>query len=146
MGNLATQAGFQAMLQSCLLTLPENGPLQPGDEWTVSAETSNPVLGGNPRRITTCRYVGPWTEADQRLWKITWQAVTDFDADANPDGTTLEVIGQQSSVEALFLRSAGRLESSTDRQTMTLRITTGKQSIEQTLKQSIQCQWVAEEE
>ncbi len=145
MAGFATQEGFQAMLQSCLLVLPENGPLQPNDEWTVTVEAPNPALGGKPRRSTTYHYVGPQTAGEQSLEKFTRQAVTEFDLDANPEGTTLEVIEQQSSGEALFLRSAGRLESSTDKQTMTLRITVGKQSVRQTLKQTVKCQWVDKE-
>jgi hypothetical protein len=145
MGSLASQEGLQGMLQSCLLVLPENGPLQPGDEWTVSTETTNPVLGGKPSRTSTYRYVGPQTEGDQTLEKISRQTVTDFVADAAPGDTTIQIIGQQASGEAFFARSEGRLESSTDQQTMTLRFVTGKQTVEQTLEQTVQCQWIAKE-
>lgn len=145
LGNVASQEAIQGMLQSCLLELPENGPLQPGDEWTVSTKTTNPVLGGKPVRTSTYHYVGPQTKAGLTLEKISRQTVTDFDADAASGDTKIEIIGQEGSGEALFVRSAGRLESSTDRQTMTLRIVTGKQSVEQTLEQTVQCQWIAEE-
>ena len=145
MGGFATEKGFQAMLQSCLLVLPENGPLQPDKAWSVTVEASNPVLGGKPRRTTTYHYVGPQTVGKQTLEKFTLQAATDFDIGVNSEGTTIEVLEQQASGEALFLRPAGRLESSTNKQAITLRLTTGKQSIKQTLNQTVECQWVEKE-
>jgi|GEM_PF-6527083 len=142
MGGLASQEGLQELLQSCWLVLPQNGPLQPGDSWSVATETPNPVLGGKLQRTSTYHYVGPQARTNETLEEFTRQAVTRFEADTNPGATTVQIRDQQSSGKALFLRSAGRLESSTDSQTLTLRMTTGKHSAVQTLEQTVQCQWI----
>ncbi|MEO2046143.1 MAG: hypothetical protein ABGX16_06165 [Pirellulales bacterium] len=142
MVSLATPEAFQAMLQSCWLVLPKKGPLQLDQEWTVTSETANQLLGGTPHRTNTYHYVGPQTVDSQPLEKFTQRAITKFDTTADTDGTTIQIVEQQASGETLFHRSAGRLESSTNKQTMTLRFTTDQQSVEQTLEQMVQCQWI----
>jgi hypothetical protein len=145
MVNLVTPEAFQAMLQSCWLVLPEKGPLQPDQEWTVTSETTNQLLGGKPHRTNTYHYVGPQTVDSQPLEKFAQRAITEFDTTTATDDTTIQVVEQQASGETLFHRSAGRLESSTDKQTMTLRFTTDQQTVEQSLEQIVQCQWIPPE-
>lgn len=141
MVSLATPEAFQAMLQSCWLVLPEKGQLAPGNAWTITSELANPLLGGVTYRTNTYHYLGPQTVRSQSLEKFSQQAVTHFDAAPDTNGTIIQILKQEESGEAFFHRAEGRLESSTSKQTMTLQITTNQQTVEQSLEQSVQCQW-----
>jgi hypothetical protein len=56
----------------------------------------------------------------------------------------VEVNEQKSSVEILFNREAGRLESSKVEQEMALKITVQGQEIDQKLKQTVTMKWLPE--
>lgn len=139
LGELATAEGLKKMVSGVAFELPET--LEPGKEWTTTAEMSNPVLGTQTIK-TTYRYDGPKEADGAHLESFTPKLEVSF---AGSDAVTVKVTEQTSSGEMLFNRDAGRLQSTQLHHTMAMDFATGGQNVSQSLVQDIKFQWLPED-
>jgi hypothetical protein len=138
MGDLATAKGLENTMSRMSLEMPET--LEQGTTWTSTSEMSNPALGKQTIAITY-KYVGPREkegaifEAFEPTLEITFAG----------GAATATIEEQKSSGEVLFNRTAGRLESTKLDHTMKLKLVVAGQTLNQTLTQSNEMQWIPEE-
>jgi hypothetical protein len=138
MGELATAKGLEETMSRMSLEMPET--LATGETWTTTSEIQNPVLGKQTINITY-KYVGP-REKDGVTYEV-FEPTLDI---AFAGGTATATIEEQkSSGEVLFNRTAGRLESTKLDHTMKLKLGVAGQTLNQTLTQSNEMQWVPAE-
>ena len=137
LGNRMTEKGFQAMMQQMALVLPLPADLVAGHHWTTSAEMQNPHLGKIATRMTFT-YQGPRTLEGQVLEVFVPKLEMKFGDEQTAESSQLKVEAQKTRGEFLFNRTAGRLESSSLEQEMTLQITNGDREVEQKMKQKVE--------
>jgi hypothetical protein len=139
MGDLATAEGLEKTMERMAFELPET--LDPSKPWTSTAEAANPVLGKQTIKITY-RYVGP-RDVDGVTLEVFKPTL---DIAFAGGAATAKIEDQTTNGEILFNRTAGRLESTSLVHHMTLVLTTGGQTITQTLDQETEMKWLAEGE
>jgi hypothetical protein len=139
MGDLATAKGLENTMSRMSLEMPET--LEQGTTWTSTSEMNNPALGKQTIAITY-KYIGPREkegatfEAFEPTLEITFAG----------GAATATIEEQKSSGEVLFNRTAGRLESTKLDHTMKLKLVVAGQTLNQTLTQSTDMQWMPPEE
>jgi Family of unknown function (DUF6263) len=139
MGELATAKGLEETMSRMSLEMPET--LTEGETWTTTSEIQNPVLGKQTITITY-KYVGP-TDKDGVTYEV-FEPTLDIAFAGGAATATIEE--QKSSGEVRFNRTAGRLESTKLDHTMKLKLGVAGQTLNQTLTQSNEMQWVPAEE
>ena len=75
---------------------------------------------------------------------FTMQMAFDFGNGKMPDGASIQILQQQSTGKMLFNRPAGRLESSATELILQIEIAKDGQIIEQTIEQTVELQWMKE--
>ncbi len=139
MGDMATAEGLEQMMERMAFEVPET--LDPSKPWTSTAEAENAVLGKQTIKIEY-RYVGA-----RDVDGVALEAFKPTLDIAFAGGTaTAKIEKQTTDGEILFNRTAGRLESTSLVHHMTLVLTTGGQTITQTLDQVTEMKWLAEGE
>ncbi|MCA9236076.1 MAG: hypothetical protein KDA44_11430 [Planctomycetales bacterium] len=138
MGELASKDGLQHLVQQGALTLPED--LTEGKEWTTKVEMKNPMVG-TQTIVTTYRYEGPRDVDGETLEVISPTLDVKFG-----EGAQVEIVGQESSGEILFNRKAGRLQKSSIKQGMDLKMSVGGQESNLKVDQTITLTWVSPED
>jgi hypothetical protein len=139
MGDLATAKGLEDTMSRMSFEMPET--LETGTTWTSTTETNNPALGKQTITITY-KYVGPREKDGAKLEVFEPRLEIAF-----AGGVAIATIEEQkSSGEVLFNRSAGRLESTRLDHTMKLKLVVAGQTLNQTLTQSTDMQWMPPEE
>ncbi|MCC6491400.1 MAG: hypothetical protein IT424_00075 [Pirellulales bacterium] len=135
LGDLASAEGFKKLVAQAGFVLPET--LEPGMEFTNKTETNAPAIGTQTAEITY-RYEGS-RELDGKTMEIFKpQIVVKFTGGP----ATIDVADQSSEGELLFNRTDGRLESSSLRQQLTLKITVAGQQTDQKITQQVDMQWL----
>ena len=137
MGEMATAKGMQDTMSRMSFELPET--LDPNAPWTITTELANPILGTQTIKITY-QYVGP-READGATLEVFKPTLEIAFAGG---AATSKVESQSTEGEVLFNRTAGRLESMSLIHKMALTLTTGGQTIKETLDQETEMKWVEE--
>jgi hypothetical protein len=138
MGDMATAEGLENMISRSAFSMPVS--LEPGAEWTSTAEMANPMLGKQTIK-TTYRYVGPQERDGVQLEAFEPHLTIEFGG-----GTaTANITKQESSGEILFNRTAGRLESTSLDHSMSMSIGVGGQNVDQSLEQTIEMKWLPED-
>lgn len=140
MGDLTTAEGFKKLVKQTSFTIPET--LEPGAQWTATAETKNPAIGTQVIE-TTYKYEGP-REVDGKTMEVFTPTLV-MKYEAGDGGTKIEVVGQESSGEILFNRDDGRLESSKIEQGMDLKFNAQGHDATQKLDQVVETKWMPEE-
>jgi hypothetical protein len=138
MGDLATAKGLEDTMSRMSLEMPET--LETGTTWRSTTETNNPALGKQTITISY-KYVGP-REKDGVTFEV-FEPTLEIAFAGGAATATIEE--QKSSGEVLFNRTAGRLESTKLDHTMKLTLVVGGQTLNQTLTQSTDMQWMPPE-
>jgi len=136
MGEFASADGLKSMVQQGLLVLPQGDDLVKGHSWTATNEMEVPNLG----KLTlerAYRYEGPRKVDGQNMEVFALAMTMEYGDSAGPDGSTIEVVAQESKGEILFNRDAGCLESSSLRQVMDQRISMAGQVMNQKIDQTV---------
>jgi hypothetical protein len=139
MGDLATAKGLEDTMSRMSLEMPEK--LEAGETWTSTSEMNNPALGKQTIKVTY-KYVGP-REKDGVTFEV-FEPTLEIAFAGGAATATIEE--QKSSGEVLFNRTAGRLESTTLDHMMKLKLAIAGQTLNQTLTQSTEMQWMPAEE
>jgi hypothetical protein len=135
LGDLATAEGFKNMISRSSFELPEK--LEPGVEWSTTAEIANPILG-KQTIVTTYKYTGP-KEVDGVQFESFAPTLT-IDFAGGP--AEAKVTKQESSGEILFNRTEGRLESMKLKHNLALTLTQAGKTIDQTIDQNTEMTWL----
>ena len=140
MGEMATADGFKNLVKQASFAIPEK--LEAGAEWTTKMEMKNPMTG--PIIVeTTYKYEGP-REVDGKQFEVFKPSIK---LSYGEGGATKIEMGEQSSEgEILFDREEGRLTSSSIKQKMKQKFTSGGQVMNQTVDQTVDMKWVSEED
>lgn len=135
LGDLATAEGFENMISRSSFELPEN--LEPGAEWSTTAEIANPLLG-KQTIVTTYTYTGPKDVEGVQFESFAPTLTVDFAGGP----AQAKVTKQGSEGEILFNRTEGRLESMTLKHNLALTLTQAGKSINQTIDQTTEMKWL----
>jgi hypothetical protein len=135
LGDLATAEGFKTMISRSSFELPET--LEPGVEWSTTAEIANPILG-KQTIVTTYKYTGP-KEVDGIQFESFAPTLT-IDFAGGP--AQAKVTQQGSEGEILFNRTEGRLESMNLKHNLALALTQADKTINQTIDQNTEMKWL----
>jgi hypothetical protein len=138
MGDMASEEGLKTMIMRSAFEMPET--LEAGTEWTNTSELNNPIFGKQTIE-TTYRYIGPKESDGVRFEVFEPKLVIEFAGGP----ATASITKQESSGEILFNRDAGRLELTGLQHNVTMAITSGGATVNQTLEQTIQMKWLPEE-
>ena len=141
LGEMATEEGFKKLVSQASLVLPEK--LEAGTEWSVTSESKVPDLGMR-KAVITYRYAGPKAVDGQEMESFIPQVEVTFEGNPDPAGPQLEVVSQESTGEALFNRTAGRIESTVLHQKMEMKVTANGVEVVQKLDQTSEFKWAPE--
>jgi hypothetical protein len=147
MGDIASAEGFKKMISQGALILPEKAP-QKGETWSTKVEMKNPAVGKQTVE-TTYRYVESKDIKGTMFAVIKPQLKMEFeDQPAAPkpgqpqqpaaqQNMQMKIKDQSSDGEVLFNIAAGRLQSTSLKQNVTIEATVNGQPIQQKIDQKI---------
>ncbi len=147
MGDIASADGFKKMISQGALVLPEKSPKK-GETWSTKVEMKNPAVGKQTVE-TTYRYDGTKDIKGTMFAVIKPQLKMEFEdqAPAAKAGQPQQPAAQQnmqmkikeqtSDGEVLFNMAAGRLQSTTLNQKVTIEASVNGQPIQQKIDQKI---------
>jgi hypothetical protein len=131
LGDLATEKGFQNLVQTLSFKLPKE--FEEGAQWSTTLATENPLLGKQTSE-TTYRHKESREVDGQPMEAFTPTVVMKFENSP----AKITVSEEESSGEILFNRAAGRLESSRVEHGMKLTIAADGEELKQELKQTVE--------
>lgn len=147
MGDIASPEGFKKMISQGALVLPKNPPKK-GETWTTKVEMKNPAVGKQTVE-TTYRYEGSKDVKGTMLAVIRPQLKMEFEnkppatAEGQPQQppeqqqSQMKIKEQSSEGEVLFNIAAGRLQSTTLKQKVTIETSGGGQPVLEKIDQKI---------
>jgi hypothetical protein len=146
MGDIATADGFKKMISQGALVLPKDPPKK-GDTWSTKVEMKNPAVGKQTVE-TTYRYEGTKDIEGKKLAVIKPQLKMEFEEQATPkegepqqpapqQQMQMKIKDQTSDGEVLFNIAAGRLQSTSLNQIVTIEASVAGQAIQQKIDQKI---------
>ena len=141
MGGLTSEEGFKNLMRQNALLLPQTDTLKPGQEWSNTITIENSALGGKQTVATAYRYEGSQQVDGKPHEVFALQVAIHFGESPADHETSVQIAQQQSSGKMAFDREEGRLAWSTIKQTITLKITTGQQTITQEINQKTEFRW-----
>lgn len=146
MGDIASADGFKKMISQGALVLPEKAPKK-GETWTTKVEMKNPAVGKQTVE-TTYQYEGTKDIKGTNFAVIKPQLKMEFEnqAAAKPgepqqpaaqQNMQMKIKEQSSDGEVLFNIAAGRLQSTSLKQNVTIEASVNGQPIQQKIDQKI---------
>jgi|tagenome__1003787_1003787.scaffolds.fasta_scaffold20899817_2 hypothetical protein len=147
MGDVASAEGFKKMISQGALVLPKDAPKK-GDSWKTKVEMKNPAVGKQTVE-TTYRYEGTKDIKGTKFAVIKPQLKMEFDNQqpaakegqpqqpAAQQNMQMKIKEQTSDGEVLFNIPAGRLQSTTLKQNVTIEATVNGQTSQQKIDQKI---------
>jgi hypothetical protein len=146
MGDVASAEGFKKMMSQGALVLPKDPPKK-GDSWSTKVDMKNPAVGKQTVE-TTYRYEGTKNIKGKTFAMIKPELKMSFEKAAAPasgqpqqppeqQSPQAKIKEQNSDGEVLFNISAGRLQSTSLNQHVTIEANAGGQPIEQKIDQKI---------
>jgi Family of unknown function (DUF6263) len=133
MGDVATPEGFKKMISQGALVLPKDAPKK-GDSWSTKVDMKNPAVGRQTVE-TTYRYDGTKDIEGTKFAVIKPQLKMEFgEQPAAKEGqpqqpaaqqNTMKIKDQTSDGEVLFNIAAGRLQSTSLKQNVTIEANAG---------------------
>src|SRR3954466_6341854 len=148
MGDVASAEGFKKMISQGALVLPKDAPKK-GDSWKTKVEMKNPAVGKQTVE-TTYRYEGTKDIKGTKFALIKPELKMEFDNQqpaakegqpqqpAAQQNVQMKIKEQTSDGEVLFNISAGRLQSTTLKQNVTIEATVNGQTSQQKIDQKIE--------
>jgi hypothetical protein len=146
MGDIASADGFKKMISQGALVLPDKAPKK-GDTWSTKVEMKNPAVGKQTVE-TTYTYDGTKDIGGTMFALIKPQLKMEFEdqAAAKPgqpqqpaaqQNMQMKIKDQTSDGQVLFNIPAGRLQSTSLKQNVTIEATVNGQPIQQKIDQKI---------
>jgi hypothetical protein len=146
MGDIASADGFKKMISQGALVLPEKPPKK-GETWTTKVEMKNPAVGKQTVE-TTYRYDGTKDIKGTKFAVIKPQLKMEFENQAAAkagepqqpaaqQNMQMKIKDQNSDGEVLFNIAAGRLQSTSLKQNVTIEASVNGQPIQQKIDQKI---------
>jgi hypothetical protein len=136
MGDIASSEGFKKMISQGALVLPKDPPKK-GDTWTTKVEMKNAAVGTQTIE-TTYRYEGTKDIKGATFALIKPTLKMEFGAAVEGQKPAMSIKEQSSDGEVLFNIAAGRLQSTTLNQKVTIQANAAGQPIEQKIDQKIE--------
>jgi hypothetical protein len=146
MGDIASADGFKKMISQGALVLPKDAPKK-DDTWSTKVEMKNPAVGKQTVE-TTYRYEGTKDIKGTKFAVIKPQLKMEFENQAAAkagepqqpaaqQNMQMKIKEQSSDGEVLFNIAAGRLQSTSLKQNVTIEATVNGQPIQQKIDQKI---------
>jgi hypothetical protein len=147
MGDIASAEGFKKMISQGALVLPKDAPKH-GETWTTKVEMKNPAVGKQTVE-TTYRYEGTKDVKGTKFAVIKPQLKMEFDNQppaakegqpqqpAAQQNMQMKIKDQTSDGEVLFNIAAGRLQSTSLKQNVSIEASVNGQPIQQKIDQKI---------
>jgi len=135
-GDIASSDGFKKMISQGALVLPQDPPKK-GDSWKTKVEMKNPAVGVQTIE-TTYTYEGTKDVKGTVFALIKPVLKMEFGPAGEGQKAAMSIKDQTSTGEVLFNAAAGRLNSTTLNQKVTIEANAAGQAIQQKIDQKIE--------